>query len=235
MNNTLAIIQARTGSSRLPGKMLLKLGDDYIIYWVIKRLLKCKKIDKLIVATSSNSKDDFLAEVIERIGVSVFRGDEDDVLGRFYKVSKKYNYDNIVRVCADNPFIDPNEVDKLIDFFLCNSCDYSFNHQDKLSNNYADGFGAEIFTQKTLNYLNQFCNDIKIREHVTLYLWENIKLFRINTFKAPKELSYPKLKFDLDTKKDYEKLSELILHGVSLDTKASDIIRTYGNLQKNYE
>ena len=232
MKNVLGIIQARMGSKRLPGKMLMKLGDEYIIYWVIKRLMKCKKIDKLIVATSKNNIDDDLTQICEDINVPVFRGSESDVLDRFYKLSKENNLDIIVRICADNPFIDSYEVDRLIDFFILNNCDYSFNHQNKLANNYADGFGAEIFTKNTLNYLNNVCKDINIREHVSLYIWQNLKDFNVKTFKAPKELSYPELTFDIDTKQDFKKLSKLVSNGVNLKTRAFDIIKIYNDLYK---
>ncbi len=235
MTTILGIIQARMGSKRLPGKMLMKLGDEYIIYWVIKRLLRCKKIDQLIVATSKNIIDDDLTKACDKIGIPVFRGSESDVLGRFYELSKEYNSDIIVRICADNPFIDSFEVDKLIDFFVKNKCDYSFNHQNKLNNNYADGFGAEIFTKNTLSYLNSVCKDISIREHVTLHIWKNLDDFNVKYFKAAKELSYPELTFDIDTEQDYEKLSKLISQGVNLRTEASDIIRMHRSLyEKNY-
>lgn len=230
MKNIVGIIQARLGSNRLPGKMLMRLGNDSIISWVIKRLRKSKKIDKLIVATSQKSIDDDLVKEVINNNLDYFRGDEIDVLGRFYKASAKYDANIIVRICADNPFIDHIEVDRLVSFFLKEKCQYAFNHLNKLSNNYADGFGAEIFTRETLEILNNECLDINTREHVSLFIWKNINKFNVKTFQAPESLAYPDLSFDIDELSDFEKLSKLVRGGVNLESKASDIIKIYKNI-----
>ena len=116
-NRIIAIVQARMGSKRFPGKMLEKLGDHLILEWVITRLKRSKYISEIIVATSNLNIDDKIKNISSMMGVKCFRGDENDVLGRFTEAARKYNAYWVVRVCADNPFIDPIEVDRLIDFY----------------------------------------------------------------------------------------------------------------------
>ena len=128
----IAIVQARIGSSRLPGKMFKKLGRYYLIEWVIMRLKKSKKINKIILATTTNKADKKFINICKKFQITFFSGSVNDVLGRFYDSVKKTNNANIIRVCADNPFIDPIEVDNLISFFNKNKYDYVCNHQNKL-------------------------------------------------------------------------------------------------------
>ena len=230
MKKILGIIQARMGSERLPGKMLLNLGENQIVEWVIKRSSQSQFISKLIMATTVNKIDDELIKKCKEFNLEFFRGSENDVLGRFYNAAKEFNADIVVRICADNPFIDPIEIDRLITFYVNNECDYSCNHQNKLGSNYADGFGAEIFNMELLNFLNTNCENKEHREHVTLYLWDNQGKFKIKIFNAPKSLSFPNFIFDINNRMDFEKLSELVREGVKIDSEASDIINIYKNI-----
>ena len=232
MSNLLAVIQARMGSKRLPGKMMKKLGKDYVIDWVIKRVKKSKLIGNLIIATSKSTKDDVFEEICKKNQIGIFRGSELDVLDRFNKASIYYQAQTILRICADNPFIDHLEIDRLISFYQDNKCDYSFNNQNKLLSNYADGFGAEIFSRETLDLICLNCKDKRLREHVTLYIWENLSEFEIKYPQAKKELAYPQFKFDLDTISDFDKLSTLVDNGVNLHSKAADIIKIFLKYQR---
>jgi len=225
-----AIIQARMGSKRFPGKMLEKLNGYPILEWVIVRLKKSKYISQIIVATSSLAEDDQIEKVSKNNDVRYFRGDENDVLSRFCEAAKQFNADLVVRVCADNPFIDPFEVDRLIDFYDKNDCDYVCNHMNKLNCGYADGFGAEILSSKLLIDLNKKRLKDDEREHLTLYLHRNNNKYKLLGVPAPAALSFPDLKFDVDSKNDLKRIQKICDLGVDFESLSSDIVKLYNNL-----
>ena len=226
MKNTVAIIQARMGSKRLPGKMLKKLSGYSLIEWSILRIKRSKKINKIVLATTNLKKDDSLVKVAKKYKISIFRGSEKDVLGRFFKAARKIKAKNIIRICGDQPFTDPGELDKLIKVFYSKKRDYVCNMENKLNSKYADGFGGEMFSYKTLKRLNYLANKPIDREHVTIYIWKNLKSFKIFSIPAPKSLAYPKLKFFINTKKDYIRIKRLIKkNGINIFSSAKEIIR----------
>ena len=116
--NNLAIIQARTNSTRFPGKVLKEICNMPMILFQINRLKKSKYINKIVLATSINKEDDHLAQIVKESGNEVFRGDLDDVLGRFYNCSRLYKSKNIIRITGDCPLIDPFLIDELIEKFF---------------------------------------------------------------------------------------------------------------------
>ena len=232
--NNLCIIQARTGSRRLPGKVLKKLSNLTLLEWVIKRVKKSKKIDKIVLATSNLKADIQLKIFAKKNKIFFFSGSNKDVLKRFYDVALLYKPKIIIRVCADNPFIDHNLLDILIKKFNHKKFDYSFNHQTMLSNYYADGFGGEIFTYNLLKKINKEADKTKHREHVTLYVWENIKKFKIQLIKSYKNISFPELRFDINTKKDFDNLKHFIkIKKITIKTSAQRIVSFYKNYIKN--
>ena len=164
MARVLGIIQARMGSRRLPRKMMMKLGEEYIISWVIKRMKRCKKIDQLIVATSTESQDDILYEFCKSCKLNIFRGSEKDVLLRYSKASLHINEEVIVRITGDCPLIDPKLLSEGIKLFKEKNYDY-------LSNcfppSFPDGLDFEIFTKTILFEANKICKNPEEREHVT--------------------------------------------------------------------
>ena len=117
MKKTLIIIQARMGSKRLPGKMMLKLDNYSILEWVIKRIKKVKNKTDILIATTKEKKDNKICKIAKKNKIKFFRGPTHDVLKRFYLAAKKFKPKFVVRVCADNPFIDSNEIDLLINNF----------------------------------------------------------------------------------------------------------------------
>jgi spore coat polysaccharide biosynthesis protein SpsF len=213
------------GSTRLPGKMLATLGSASILEWVITRLKKAEEVDAIIVATTINPEDDAIVNIAKAFNIEYFRGNESDVLNRFYCASLLRQSDIIVRVCADNPFVDPNEIDRLVDFFKVSDCDYACNHMNKLGSNYADGFGAEAFSWDTLCLLENLVDKVNHREHLTSYIWDNLSAFKILSIKAPKELQYPHLRFDVDSGDDLKYLQDLVDAGVTVNSAASEIIK----------
>lgn len=228
--NIIGIIQARMGSKRFPRKMAVKLGEHSIIDWVLIRCKKINNLDKLVLATSTLAENDYLIDCSKKLSISTYRGSENNVLSRFVEISMREDADIIIRICADNPFVDPLEIDRLISFFKSNDCDYSFNHQNKLDSGYADGFGAEIFSSNLLNYINSQTLDENHREHVTKFIWDNINLFKVKPLKSPKNLNYPLYKFDVDTLKDKKKLDSLISRGITSNSDAEKIINIYKSI-----
>ncbi len=156
------IIQSRMGSKRLPGKNLLPITKDglSLIELVILRLKKCKKINKIIVATSKSKQNNILVRKIKTMNVGVFRGDENDTLNRYYYAAKKFKIDNIVRVTSDCPLVDPKMIDEFVDLFYEKKLDYlsntfNYNKFDIGNWNYYDGFDVEIFTSNLLSYVKK--------------------------------------------------------------------------------
>jgi spore coat polysaccharide biosynthesis protein SpsF len=223
--HTVGIIQARMGSTRFPGKMLANLGGIPCFEWVVTRLRRAKTLDSVLLATTNLSSDDNLVNLARDLGVEVYRGDEHDVLGRFIEASHISKAERVVRICADNPFIEPEEVDRLVTFFDEVQCDYACNHQNRLGSSYADGFGAEITTAKILKKIDLLAIEDLYREHVTLYLWDHLQDFVVKAIKAPCYLAFPNLRFDIDTKEDLVKLELLVKSGVTLNTSAEQIIQ----------
>ncbi len=219
----IAIIQARMNSSRLPGKMLKKIGKYSIIEWVIKRLKKAKYLDEIILATSKKKIDRKFKIISRKLNINYFAGNEKDVLTRFIDTVKGIQKANIIRICADNPFIDPKEINKLISFYKRKEYDYVCNRQ-VFSKVYCDGFGAEIFSIDLLRKLDKLVKDKNLREHVTLYLWKNKKKFKIHSLKSNKYLAHPHLKFDVDTNNDLNFLNKIASNKISINTSAKNIV-----------
>lgn len=221
----IAIIQARLGSTRLPCKMMLSLHGKPIIEWVIKRVQKSKLLDDIIVAIPISEDNDILEKYITELGVKVYRGSESNVLNRFYEAVKNENAAHIVRICADNPLIDGNEIDNLIEFYQSNSCDYAYNHIPK-DNLYPDGLGAEIISFDLLKNLNEIVISQHHKEHCLSYIWDNQEKFTIKTFNPlDNNLHHPQMRFDVDTFDDYYKLS---MKNFDINISSLELIKLFG-------
>lgn len=225
MFRTVALVQARMGSSRFPGKMLSSLGSHSVLEWVLIRLSKADLLDDIVVATTNLEKDNVLENLAINLGFKVFRGSEGDVLGRFAAAANMHDARSVVRVCADNPFIEPLEINRLIENYHRSKCDYAFNHLSRLGSNYADGFGAEILGNDLLQKLNGSVTQLNHREHATSYLWDHIDDYNILAIPAPKELAYPEYRFDIDTPSDLDYLRKVVEQVVNIKTAASDILK----------
>jgi spore coat polysaccharide biosynthesis protein SpsF len=232
MNKVVAIVQARMGSVRFPGKMLASLGGYPILDWVLLRLKQAKQIDEIVLATSDLSRDDPLVVRANSLGVSVYRGSEQDVLQRFRNAAQVVQAETIVRVCADNPFVDAQEVDRLVEFYQDFEYDYACNHQNRINSGYADGFGAEILGSALLFDIEEKAIDTLHREHVTLYLWDHASSYKMAAPLAPPELAYPDYRFDVDSLLDLERLERLVGTGLTLGSSAAEIISAYRLGQK---
>lgn len=224
MNKVIGVIQARLGSTRLPYKMMLSLHGKPIIEWVVKRVKKSKLLDDLIIAIPITEDNDILEKYLKELNVKVYRGSEGNVLERFYEAAKDETATHVVRICADNPLIDGNEIDNLIEFFMNNPCDYAYNHIPK-NNKYPDGLGAEIITFEMLEYLYNIVDSQHHKEHSFSYIVENDDKFDIKTFDPKdKNLHHPQLRFDIDTFDDYQKL---FMKDIDIDVSSLELIKLF--------
>lgn len=222
--NTVIVIQARLGSTRLPCKTLLSLHNLPVIDWVVRRCQKSTLADSLIVALPDTRNDDVLAAHLENQGIAVYRGPEQDVLARMHSAARSCQADAVVRVCADNPLIWGEEIDNLISFFRQVHCDYAYNHIPR-ANRYPDGLGAEIVSFELLSHLSMVAHLPAHREHCLSYITDNPEQFSIRTFDPPdQKLHHPELKLDMDTVEDFINLSLMDIHP---DITPREIVEKY--------
>jgi glutamate-1-semialdehyde aminotransferase/spore coat polysaccharide biosynthesis protein SpsF (cytidylyltransferase family) len=161
-----AIVQARMGSTRLPGKSLADVCGHPMLWHVVSRVRGAKLVGKVVVATSSAMADDAIAAVCDHERIPCFRGDEHDVLDRFYQAAKFYGADVLVRITADCPLIDPAVIDKVVARFQEGNCDYVSN---AIRYTYPDGLDTEVFSFHALEQAWREARKPADREHVTLY------------------------------------------------------------------
>jgi spore coat polysaccharide biosynthesis protein SpsF len=199
-----AIIQARMGSSRLPGKAMLPLADKPILGHVISRVKGSMHLDDIIVATTNRPADRRIIEYCADNSIKSFCGSEDDVLDRFYQAAKTLNPDHIVRITADCPIIDPSVIDTVISAHLREGADYSSN---TLIPTYPDGEDVEIFKRWALEAAWKEAKLPSDREHVTPYLCKNPYRFKLATVKYEADLSDKR--WTIDEEKDYLFLKEV--------------------------
>jgi spore coat polysaccharide biosynthesis protein SpsF len=211
MTRTIAVIQARLGSQRFPAKMLADLGGHSVLEWVVTRVRRSTLVDRMVVATTQETLDDRLVAECQRLGVEVKRGSTNDVLGRFVSAIEGDAADAVVRICADNPFVDPGCVDQVIREFRESGAEYAFNHRPFGDCNYADGFGAEVVSRRLLEQMHDSQLTEQQREHVTLSIVDGSVRASTHACRAPSELAYPQHRFDVDEPSDLARLSQLVI------------------------
>jgi len=194
------VIQARMGSSRLPGKVLKKIGNKNLLEHILYRLTKLTHVTKTVIATSTLKRDDIIVSFCKKNQINFFRGSEEDVLERYYLCAKLNNFNHIVRLTGDNPFIDIPSLNNLIKQHMKTNADYS-----RSFNSLPKGVGAEIFTFNALekSYLNGKKRNHK--EHVNEYIEENEDKFRVFDLSIKSKKSYKNISLTLDTEDDYKK------------------------------
>lgn len=199
-----AIVQARTGSTRLPGKVFLPLCGRPLIWHVFNRLSNAHLLDDCILATTVNPGDDALQQWAEENKFRFFRGSEDDVLARYYHAAVETGADVVVRITADDPFKDPGIIDEVVQFFLDNQLDFASNNNPP---SYPEGLDVEVFTMAALELAQKNAADPFEREHVTQYFYRNPSLFKQANYPYTEDISY--LRWTLDTEEDY-KMAKLV-------------------------
>ena len=202
------IIQARMGSTRLPGKVLKKLDEEKnVLNYIIEQLSYSKTIQKIIIATSKNSEDKKIVEFCKNNNIEYFIGSEKDVLDRHYQCAKKFRLTEIIRIPSDKPLIDPFLLDRMVKIYLEKKYDYVTNF---LEFTFPFGTEIEIFS---FDILCKIWNEARLnseREHVTPYIYKNPKKFKIFNLKNRRNMS--QLRWELDREEDLFVIRKIIKH-----------------------
>jgi spore coat polysaccharide biosynthesis protein SpsF len=200
----MAFLQARMGSTRLPGKVLMQIQGKSILERVILRLRAAPAIDGVAVLTTSFGEDDSIAKEARRLGALVYRGPDQDVLRRFQEASEEFKPEVIVRATADNPLIDIGSVNRIV--HALRSGDLDLCMEDELPY----GAATEACTSEALAKAHLLAREPRHREHVTLYIKEHPEEFRVGFLKAPKCLRQPHVRVTVDTPEDLVFMNRLI-------------------------
>jgi len=196
------IIQARTGSTRLPGKVMKRLMDRTVLGHVITRCLAMPLVEKVIIATTALAEDDVICREAENYGVSYYRGSTEDVLSRYYEAAQVVEANTIVRITSDCPLLDPNISNAVVEKFLQKKCDYM---STGLSGTFPRGLDTEVFSFAALELAYQKAVLPYEKEHVTPYLYLHPELFQLEAYHN--ELNQSQYRLTLDTEEDWELIS----------------------------
>jgi len=197
---TVAIVQARMSSSRLPGKVLKVLAGKPVLYHIYERLSECRLLDAIVFATSTEETDNPIALFCEEVGAPCFRGDLADVLDRYYQTALKNDADVIVRITGDCPVIDPVVVDAVVAGFLSGNYDFY-----GLGGEFPDGLDCTVFSFKAIQKAWKESILLSDREHVGPYIERNPEVFKSGVLELFVGLS--SMRWTLDEPQDFELLS----------------------------
>lgn len=190
-------------STRLPGKVAKELpygSGITVLEQVARRLGRCRAVDQVIVAATTDKADAPLGRLAAKAGAQFFRGSKEDVLERYYKAALKFKLDTVVRITSDCPCVDPALVDDLVAVHRQAGADYTAN---VVRLTFPDGFDAEVFSFAALKAAHEQARDKADREHVTSYLRSHAELFKVVSAEAPAGSRRPDLRVTLDTAEDY--------------------------------
>jgi spore coat polysaccharide biosynthesis protein SpsF len=217
MPRVVLIIQARMSSTRLPGKSMMPLAGKPLVFRMVERLKKCKRIDEIVIAIPDIPEDQVLIELAQELDVSSFKGSLLDVRDRYLKSAKQFNAEYVIRIPADNPIPDANEIDKLIEFHLAkNPNGFSSNLAQVNNSGYLDGVGAEIFSTKLLEESIARSSSETVKEHVHRNFFDYATQTPVDATWcpiaspiAPAEISRPDIILDVNTMDDYIKIKRI--------------------------
>ena len=196
------ILQARFASSRLPGKALATIGGRTILEHCLRRLM-CAGVAPVVLATTTRSEDDSLAALARSIGAGVFRGDINDVLGRYLDAADEFGFDTIIRATGDNPGTDIQAPGRLLAALRTSQADYA------CEEGLPYGAGVEAVTREALDRAGRDAIHAEDREHVTMYVRRNTQVFRVLAIPAPAPLRRPDVRVTVDTAEDLQQVREL--------------------------
>ncbi|MCH7561742.1 MAG: glycosyltransferase family protein [Thaumarchaeota archaeon] len=217
------IIQARLCSSRLHGKIMMKIDDDNtVLSFLLNQLKNSKLIDKIVVATTELGEDDMIFDYVTKLKIECFRGSDKDVLDRHFQCAKKYNFSKIVRIPADKPLIDPEIVDKVIEKFNSSNYDYVTNFQPYT---FPYGTEVEVFNFKSLKKCWKESKLPSEREHVTPYIYKHKEKF--NFFNLENKHNLSNLRWEVDRIEDLELVRKLVIIIKSRPILMKDIVEIW--------
>jgi spore coat polysaccharide biosynthesis protein SpsF len=224
-----AIVQARMGSTRLPGKVLMDLGGKTVLARVVARLHRASRIHETVVATTQRVDDDDIVRECDRLTVSCFRGSEQNVLARYLQAAERFQSDLIVRITADCPLIDPDVVDEVVDACLSQEVDLACND---VPHTFPRGLDVEAFTIEALRRAQSICDQDYQREHVTQVMYEYPHIFKTISIKSDRGLGH--LRWTLDTPADLELIRAIYARFENKDDfgwgAVADLIERYPEL-----
>lgn len=208
MQKVVAIIQARMGSTRLPEKILMPLLGKPMLERMLERVKRAKKLDAIVVATTDKTEDDATVELAKKCGVGIFRGDEQDVLDRFYKAAQEADANIVVRLTGDCPLMDPAVIDEVIAHFMMHSgIDYTYKPTD-----YPEGLDVEIVPFSALERAWREAVLPSEREHVPLYIRNHPEMFNVDAPWASKLEEHSTLHWSVDTQADFDFVTKVFEH-----------------------
>lgn len=209
MSKTVAIIQARLGSTRLPGKVLKEIIQRPMIDHVMERTLRAESIDEVVIATTNAPQDLKLAAYCKQKGWPVFCGSENDVLSRYWQCANEHQADHIVRITSDCPMISPQVIDQVVERQLSqNDLDYSCNFHPKRT--FPRGLDVECLPLRTLERVHKAATSPELREHVTLMIYQRSDLFQLDGVHCSQDLSH--WRWTVDTEADLQLIRTVFRH-----------------------
>ena len=220
------IIQARMSSIRLPGKVMMKVeNENTVLDCVINQLQSSKEIKNIVIATTDQKEDDVIVEFVKRRAIKYFRGSKKDVLDRYYQCAKKFNFSEIIRITSDNPLIDYEIVDTVVEHFKSNNYDFITTDQplNTFHRTYPFGYGVEVFTFSALENAWKNAKLPSEREHVTPYFYKNKEIFRQTSIENSEDLS--RFRCTVDTKYDLELIQKIYSNIKKRPILLSDVIK----------
>lgn len=225
------IIQARIGSTRLPDKVIQKIDNvNTVLDYVLNQVKASKKIEKIIVATTTLPEDDIICEYLDLQKIEFFRGSSEDVLDRYYQCAKEFSLENIVRITADNPLIDPNVIDMIINKYKNNKCDYASN---VIHRTFPYGTEVEVFSFKSLGKAWKNAKKPSEREHVTPFIRDPQNGFILINIQYQEDLSH--LRYTVDRIEDLKLVKEIIKNISTRPVLIQDVIKLYKKRPEIFE
>lgn len=227
------IIQARNGSTRFPKKMIADIDGKgtTVLAFILKRLLRNFDRKNIIVATTTNDRDNILEQIAASLGIEVFRGDEDNVLKRFIDCAEKYEISEVIRLCADNPFLSIEDMETLFAISMDDNDYISFNIDGEVSIKTHFGFWAELVSLKALRKVAQLTDNKIYLEHVTNFIYSNENIFNIKLVHPKFDVCrYPmNIRLTLDTEEDFKHIKFILNQIKDKDYSLPNIYRILQN------
>lgn len=198
---TVAIVQARMSSTRLPGKIMLPVVGKPLLELLAERLKRASLVDEVVIATTTNDGDDQVESLTQRLGIGCFRGSEHDVLNRVLGAAHAARTDVIVEITGDCPLIDFQVIDKLVEVYQANNFDYVAN---VLKRTFPRGLDTQVFATSVLEEVARLTDDPVDHEHVSLYIYQHPEKFKLHNVESGLPEEFWDLRLTVDTAEDFE-------------------------------
>ena len=203
----LVIVQARMGSTRLPGKVLEEVMEKPLLSYLVERLRRLKSTQNIVIATTTNPNDQAIVDFCHFEEVPLHRGSEENVLERYYQAAKNFETDTVVRITADCPLIDPLVVDKVINYYSENFPAYDY-VSNSITRTFPRGMDVEVFSFKSLEAAHKEASLAEEKEHVTPFIYRRPNRFKIGSYVYP--MNESQYRWTVDTAEDFELVSKIL-------------------------